>query len=108
MTVIVEAAFQHKLWAPRLNEISNIANLKLLICDIDPLLALERRQRRLLENPKREKFHGEKVKGEGKNTDAPQISAPPVLDVPILRVNTTNEYDPELETILQFIADDRK
>jgi adenylate kinase family enzyme len=103
ITVVIEAAFQRKLWAPRLNEIKNVAKLKLLICDVDPLLAFERRQRRLLANPNREKFHGEKVKDALSSTNTPQIYDSPSLDVPTLRVNTTNEYDPTFEAILHFI-----
>jgi predicted kinase len=103
ITVVIEAAFQHKLWAPRLNELKNVAKLKLLICEVDPLLALERRHQRLLANPNREKFHGEKEKLSLSNTSAQQLYEPPFLDVPTLRVNTTNEYDPKFEMILHFI-----
>jgi len=108
VTVVIDAAFQHKVWAPRLNEIKNVAKLKLLICNVDPLVAFERRQQRLLANPNREKFHGEKMKVALSNTNAPQIYDPPFLDVPTLRVNTMNQYDPGFETILHFITADSR
>jgi predicted kinase len=107
ITVVIEAAFQHKVWVPRLNEIKNVAKLKLLICDVDPSVALKRRQRRLLAKPNREKFHGENMKDIFGGVHAVQIYDPPSLDVPILRVNTTNEYDPKFETILHFIMGER-
>ena len=105
VTVIIEAAFQHRLWAPRLQEIRNAATLKLLICEVDPLLALERWQRRLIANPNRARFHGEKMMVASSNPNVPPRYDPPLLDVPTLRVNTTNEYDPQFETILHFIGD---
>jgi predicted kinase len=108
VSVIIEAAFQHKIWAPRLNEIKNTAKLKLIICDLDPCLAFERRQRRLLGDPNREKFHGEKVEAASDSTNVPQIYDPPFLDVPTLKVNTTKEYEPSFEMILQFIMDDTR
>ena len=106
VTIVIEAAFQHNVWAPRLNEIKDIAKLKLLICDVDPLLAFERRQRRLLANPSRAKFHGEKLAVVSNNPNVLQSYEPPSLDMPTLRVNTTNEYDPKLETLLHFVLDD--
>jgi len=108
VTVVIEAAFQHKVWAPRLNAIRRLAKLKLLICDIDPLVALERRQRRLLANPDRVKFHGEKMEVPASHSNALQSYAPPVLDVSTLLVNTTNEYVPKFEMILRFIMDDSR
>jgi predicted kinase len=108
ITIVIEAAFQHKLWAPKLNQTKHIANLKLLICHVAPELAFERWQQRLLENPNREKFHGEKRNVAFRNANPPQLYIPPALGVPTLRVNTTNGYDPKFETIVRFIEDDSK
>jgi hypothetical protein len=108
VSILVEAAFQHHVWAPRLKEMEKVARLKLLICDIDPSLALERRRKRLLADPNREKFHGETGQGALGNKDMRQGYDPPALNIPTLQVNTTNEYDPDLEAILGFIQQDRK
>lgn len=105
ITFIIEAAFQYKVWAPRLNAIKKLANLKLIICEVDPLVALERRQRRLFENPDRVRIHGEKGEMSASYSNTTQAYASPFLDVPILRVNTINEYDPNFGTILHFIMD---
>jgi predicted kinase len=108
VTVVIEAAFQHKVWAPRLYEMRNVAKVELLICSVDPWLALERRQRRLLANPNRVKFHGDKVTVASSSPYASQSYDSPSLDVPTLQVNTTNEYDPKFETIVHFVMEDSR
>jgi len=105
VTIAIEAAFQHKVWAPRLNGIKKVAHIKLIICDVDPLVAFERRQQRLRENPDREKFHGEKKKVTAGDASSLETYTPPSVDFPTLWVNTTNEYDPAFEMILKFIGE---
>ena len=106
VTIIIEAAFQHKVWAPRLQGIKNMASLKLVICNVDSLLAFERRQRRLLENPNRTRFHGEKMMETSIDPASLQSYDPPSLDFPTLHVDTTNGYEPDFEEILKFVMND--
>src|SRR3954453_13772053 len=42
VTLVAEAAFQHKLWAPRLQPLIDIASIRIVICNIDPELARSR------------------------------------------------------------------
>lgn len=60
ISLIAEAAFQHKIWEAMLKDYSNIARVYLLICKVDEKVALERYIRRGLDNPLREYFHGDK------------------------------------------------
>ena len=95
VTIIAEAAFQHKVWSPRLESLRAVARIRLIICEVDPELALSRRAERSLNDPGRARFH-----------PVSQVSAaaydPPRLDVPTLRVDTSDGYNPAFETIAKF------
>src|SRR5439155_9923508 len=58
VTLVAEAAFQHKLWEPRLQPLFSIATARVLVCSIDPGLAESRNTERGLADPMRERFHG--------------------------------------------------
>ena len=93
ITLIAEAAFQHKLWAPRLEPLRGSAHIRIIICTIPPDLAAARREERHRADPDREKFHPPVV---GQEYD------PPHLDVPTLSVDTSAGYEPKLESIAAF------
>ena len=42
ITLVAEAAFQHKLWSPKLEPLRSIARLRIVVCTIDPRLARSR------------------------------------------------------------------
>jgi predicted kinase len=42
VTLVAEAAFQHKVWGPRLEALRTIARVRIVICTIDPKLARTR------------------------------------------------------------------
>jgi len=103
VTLVAEAAFQHKVWAPRLEPLFAIACVSFIVCTVDPTLAHSRQIARGLADPERERFHG----------DAPALPAnessydPPHFDVPTLVVDTTDGYQPTLEAIVAFAGGPR-
>jgi len=104
ITLIAEAAFQHKLWAPKLEPLQNIARLRIILCNIDPKLARARHIARGLADPNRERFHDDRpVQAAREGRELPiEIYDPPRLNVPILAVDTSDGYQPAFETIASF------
>ena len=105
ISIIVEAAFQHKLWQPKLSYFLSRASVRIIICTIQPELAETRFINRYTNDPGREKFHGDKSLDLSKEeniflTDSYQ---PPKLFAPTLEVNTTNSYNPGIKKIIEFI-----
>ena len=94
ITLIAEAAFQHKLWAPKLEKLAQIAQVRILVCDIDPRLARSRRIERGVADPQRQRFHPDSA--------VPDEYDPPHLDLPTLKVDTSDGYRPDFETLLAF------
>lgn len=104
VSVIIEAAFQHKVWAPRMETITELADPFLILCSIDADLAAERHLRRGLENPEREFYHEDKrvaiFRATGTMGGPPAPYEPPQLDFPTLTVSTESDYSPSLDEII--------
>jgi len=94
VTVVAEAAFQHKVWAPRLEPLRRIADVRIVLCDIEPQRALARRAARDVADPARAGFHPESSTGASYD--------PPRIEVPTLRVETADGYRPELDAVVAF------
>lgn len=102
VSVIAEAAFQHRVWAPWLETIRDRARIFILVCcPGDGNTALERFIRRGLQNPAREYFHGDKGVGMFRRGETVTVGEydPPHLDVPVWQVDTTGEYSPSIEEL---------
>lgn len=106
ISVIIEAAFQHPVWAWHMPKFIELGSPLIIVCTVDAETAAERHLQRGLENPRREFYHEDKrvtlFRATGE-TGTPQPYAPPNLDVPTLRVSTENEYSPDLEEIAFWI-----
>jgi uridine kinase len=101
VSLIAEAAFQHKVWEPRLTLLSQLADIKILVCETDPIIAKQRFIDRGLNDTKREHFHGDKAvqdAREGKELTTAEYEAPN-LSYTTTRVDTTNEYNPSIEEL---------
>lgn len=105
ITLVTEAAFQHKVWHPKLTAFGQIATLKLICCDIDVEIAKARFIERGIDDPNRAKFHDDL--SAQLNVDLSQTLIgryePPTLDFPTLTVDTSDGYQPPIEDILAFI-----
>ncbi len=98
VTVVAEAAFQHKVWAPRLEPLRAIARVRVVLCELDAERAHARRVARGLGDPERAWFHPELA---GRERPAGDYD-PPRLEVPTLRVDTSDGYRPAFEAIVEF------
>ena len=110
VSIVVEAAFQHKLWEEAVPRWSAAAQLYFVICDADPALCAQRHLDRGLKDPTREFYHGDrrvKVFKETGEILGPGDYAPPSFDVPTLRVSTADEYCPGVSEIGEFIVKER-
>lgn len=107
VSVLVEAAFQHKVWEVVIDGWATISDLYFLICEVDPELAAQRHLERGLKDPNRGFFHGDHrvsaFKETGEVLPAGEY-APPSFEFPSLRVDTTDGYVPGLATIKDFVT----
>lgn len=105
ITLIAEAAFQHHLWTPPLEKLSQISQIKIIVCTVDPHLARSRFIQRGLSDPNRIRFHGDwGVRAAQKGIELPLVNyEPPLLPIPTLEVDTSEGYRPSLDDIESFL-----
>jgi len=106
ISVIIEAAFQHKVWEPRIAKISEIANPFMIICSVDTETAANRHLQRGLDEPEREFYHGDNrvvvYRETGVVLPAGEYETPH-FDVPTVQVSTYGDYDPTIDEIVEMI-----
>jgi predicted kinase len=105
-TVVAEAAFQDKVWRPRLEPLTGLADIRIVHCVVDASVAYTRRLRRLKEEPRRAAHADhDSLRGGFEHVKERHESFVPVsLPVPSITVDTTNGYDPGLPDIVDFVT----
>ena len=106
ISIVVEAAFQHGVWEPRLPKIIELALPWLVLCSADDSVAARRHLERGLTNPNREFYHGDNRVVHYRKTGEILTPAPydlPEFDVPTIDVLTDGEYDPPIDEIVKRI-----
>lgn len=105
ISLVVEAAFQHKLWVPKLEPLRNLSKMAIVICTVDPRLARSRCIARSQSDPTRERFHGDRAVHAAQEGIRLSIRTynPPKLSTPTLYVDTTDGYCPSMEEIVLFV-----
>ncbi len=107
VSIIAEAAFQHRIWEPEIARLKNYADIFIVICEADPEVAAKRHLQRGLNDPKREFFHGDNRVSHFKKTGEflhPEHYEPPsIAGIPTVKVSTLDAYDPGLENIVEQI-----
>ena len=96
VTLVAEAAFQHKLWAPKLEPLQEKAHIRIITCHIEPELAYRRKVQRTEADPSRARFYKDP-----KNLPISPYN-PPDMDIPTLTVDTSDVYSPGFEDIVIF------
>ena len=106
VSVVVEAAFQHEVWEPRMAKILELACAWIVLCDADGPASAKRHLERGLENPEREFYHGDRRVAHYRETGevlSPGTYVTPTFDVPTIRVSADGEYVPSIDEILKRI-----
>src|SRR5271154_3113505 len=99
VSVIVEAAFQHHIWQPRMDPLTASARVCFVICSVDSDIAAHRHLHRGLNDPKREFYHGDKrvavYRERGILEPAGDYDSP-AFDLPTIENSTLVGYSPQL------------
>jgi predicted kinase len=107
ISLIVEAAFQHQVWQPRMDALTTSARVCFVICSVDSDIAARRHLHRGLNNPHREFYHGDKqvavYREQGILKSACDYDSP-AFDLPTIEVSTLDGYSPTLNTVCDFAA----
>jgi hypothetical protein len=105
VSVVVEAAFQHKLWNLVVPRIQQVARTFIVICDLDAETSARRHLERGLDDPNREFFHGDRRVAIYRQTGQFSPDGPydaPHFEIPTLCVSTFHGYTPGIESIVEF------
>ncbi len=102
VSAIIEAAFQHHVWEPRIPRILELSLPLFIVCSVDEEIAAERHLQRGLADPRREFYHEDKRVSLYRATGeigTPQPYVAPNFDVPTIYVSTEDDYSPNLDEI---------
>ena len=106
ISVVIEAAFQHKVWEPRMPKIFELASPMIVLCSVDSIVAARRHLQRGLENPNREFYHGDNRVVHYRKTGEfllPASYEAPKFNVPTVHVSTDGVYSPTIDEIVEKI-----
>jgi predicted kinase len=105
VSIVLEAAFQHKLWDLLVPRITQVVSTFIVICDLDEETSARRHLQRGLSDPNREFFHGDRRVAIYRETGQLIIGSPyaaPHFDVPTFCVSTLDGYTPGIDRIIEF------
>ena len=106
ISVVIEAAFQHKVWQFSMPKIIELGSPTIVLCSVDDIVAAKRHLERGLENPSREFYHSDNRVVHYRKTGEfllPASYEAPKLDVPTIKVSTEGEYVPCIDEIVEKI-----
>ena len=96
VTLVAEAAFQHRLWVQGLSPLDDLATLKIVRCTVADVVARDRQQQRLLTQGTRAAHADAQHLVEAATFD------PIHVDAPTLDVDTSDGWQPGLPAIAEF------
>ena len=106
ISIVIEAAFQHRVWAARIAQIEQLSRPTFIICEVPGDVAASRHLQRGLNDANREWYHGDKrveiYRSTGEIAPAGEYQTPD-FDWPTLHVDTSDEYAPDIDEIARFI-----
>ena len=106
VSIIIEAAFQHKVWEPRIEKIAELADPLMIICNVEAETAANRHLQRGLAEPAGEYYHGDKrvvVYRETGEIPPPADYETPHFDIPTVNVSTEGEYSPSIDQLIEMV-----
>lgn len=106
VTLVAEAAFQHKVWAPKLVALSEVATVRVIRCVVDEAIRHDRRLQRAQNEAQRRLFHADADAAQLDRIERGEVRLaahePIQLDLPTLVVDTSDGYRPALEAVVLF------
>ncbi|WP_194820948.1 AAA family ATPase [Micromonospora sp. S-DT3-3-22] len=103
VTTVAEAAFQDRLWGPGLRPLTEIADIRVVHCQVTAQTAFERVERRRDESATR-RAHADGHLGDRDTHAVGHHGFRPVhLDVPEIKVDTSDGYRPGLDELVAFV-----
>lgn len=106
ISVVIEAAFQHRVWEPRLPPILAAADVKMVLATAQIAVAARRAIERGVANPDREFYHGDHRVAHFRKTGEdlpPAAYESPNFEVPTIEVATDKGYDPPVDEIVRWL-----
>ena len=106
ISVVIEAAFQHTVWEPRMPAIIELADVVIVLCFADDAVTSSRPLERGLDEPDREFYHGDHRVVHYKTTGEilpPAAYQAPTFNIPTIQVSTDAEYVPSLDEVVRQI-----
>jgi predicted kinase len=104
VTTVADAAFQDHVWRPRLEELGDMARLRIVHCVVDSEVAFRRALRRAERNPVRRAHVDPQPDHDiaefARQRDAFQRVS---VEAPWIEVDTTDAYTPPLDDIVRFV-----
>ncbi|QWF78967.1 AAA family ATPase [Amycolatopsis sp. CA-230715] len=98
VTTVAEAAFQDRVWRPRLAHLSAFARIRIVHCVVDAEVASARVRRRREDDPVR-RAHADASALERGYEEFDRVS----VDAPWIEVDTTDGYSPALDEVVAFV-----
>jgi len=98
ISVVAEAAFQQKVWDPGLAPLAELADVRIIVCDVAIEVARQRRQERERSDPLWTLYHPVPTGWDDVTYD------PPGLDVPTLRIETSAPEKKLVSTLVEFLG----
>ena len=103
VTTVAEAAFQDRIWRPRLAPLLPLARMRIVHCVVDPELAFQRIVRRGMASTVRA-AHADPGPDDAADYIRRHLAFDRVsLDAPQIEVNTTSGYRPGIDQVVTFI-----
>jgi hypothetical protein len=106
ISVVIEAAFQHNVWEPRMPKILELACAWIVLCSANDDVAAKRHLTRGLENSDRAFYHGDKRVAHYRESGgfvSPGSYEAPRFNVPTIQVSTDEGYNPSIDEIVKQI-----
>lgn len=105
VTTVAEAAFQGRVWRPRLEPLRDVAQLRIVHCTVDAEVAFSRIMRRGAHGPPRHAHPDPGPADAAEYARRHRTFDRVSVDAPWIEVDTTDGYRPGLARIAAFIDD---
>ena len=103
VTTVAEAAFQDRVWRPRLEPLRGLAEFRIVHCVVDADVALARIRRRRADQPQRRAHVDSAVQYDASLRLSHDTFVRVSIEAPQIEVDTADGYQPGLDEIVAFV-----